>query len=80
MTILAASQARRRWQRLLDEVSASHEPVQITGKRAAVVLVSAADWRAIQESLFLRSIPGMRRPIVTGMKTPVAACVRRLDW
>jgi PHD/YefM family antitoxin component YafN of YafNO toxin-antitoxin module len=43
-------------------------------------LVSEEDWRAIQETLYLLSIPGMRKSIVRGMKTPVAQCAKRLDW
>jgi prevent-host-death family protein len=63
MTTLTASQARARLYKLLDQAAASHEPIQITGKRANAVLVSEDDWRAIQETLNLLSIPGMRESI-----------------
>ncbi len=46
------------------------EPIQITGKRGNAVLVSEADWQALQETLFLVSIPGMRESILEGMATP----------
>ena len=45
------------------------EPIQISGPRADVVMVSADDWRVIQETLFLLSIPGMRESLVEGMAT-----------
>jgi len=61
-------------------VADSHEPIQIAGKRHAAVLVSADDWRAIQETLYLESIPGMKASIVTGLKTPVEKCEKELNW
>jgi prevent-host-death family protein len=80
MTTLTATEARKRLYNLLDDVADSHEPVQITGKRHSAVLVSETDWRAIQETLFLESIPGMKESIVKGLKTPVAKCTKGLDW
>jgi antitoxin YefM len=44
------------------------------------VLVSAEDWEAIQETLFLLSIPGMRESIREGMDTPIDECSKDLDW
>src|SRR3982074_3612494 len=59
-TVLTASQARVALYRLIDEAADSHRPVQITGKRNNAVLLSEGDWRAIQETLYLLSVPGMR--------------------
>ena len=80
MTTLTATEARRQLYTLLDNVADSHEPIQIAGKRHSAVLVSAADWGAIQETLFLESIPGMKDSIVKGMKTPVGKCEKELHW
>jgi len=80
MTTLTATLARTRLYSLLDEVSRSHEPVQITGKRSNGVLISEDDWRAIQETLFLSSVPGMKDSIVKGLKTPVSKCSREVEW
>ncbi len=71
MTTITATEARRRLYQLLDEVSASHEPVQITGRRGNAVLVSEDDWRAVQETLYLLSVPGMRESIREGLATPL---------
>ncbi len=71
MPTITATEARRRLYQLLDEVSASHEPVQITGRRGNAVLVSEDDWRAVQETLYLLSVPGMRESIREGMATIV---------
>lgn len=80
MTTLTATLARTRLYSLLDEVAQSHEPIQITGKRNNGVLISEDDWRVIQETLFLSSIPGMKASIVKGLKTPVSKCSREIEW
>lgn len=80
MTTLTASAARASLYKLLDQTAASHEPVQITGKRSNAVLVSEEDWRSIQETLYLLSIPGMRESIRDGLKTPLGKTVKKLDW
>ena len=80
MTTLSASEARKNLYRLIDEAAASHEPLHITGKRHDAVLLSASDWSAIQETLYLVSIPGMRDSIREGMATPIEDCDTALDW
>lgn len=80
MTTITATEARRRLYNLLEDVADSHEPIQITGKRHSAILVSDSDWRAIQETLFLDAIPGMRASIRKGLKTPVTKCAKDLDW
>ena len=80
MTTLTASAARTRLYKLLDETAESHEPVQITGRRSNAVLVSEEDWRAIQETLHLLAIPGMRESIQAGLRTPAKRCRTKLRW
>jgi antitoxin YefM len=71
MATITATEARKDLYRLVDQVQDTHEPIQITGKRGSAVLVGEDDWRAVQETLFLVSIPGMRDSIVEGMATPL---------
>ena len=80
MPIIKVTNARSKLYRLIDEVASSHEPVFISGKRANAVLISEDDWRAIQETLYLLSIPGMRESIREGLKAPVDECSEELDW
>lgn len=80
MSAVTASEARANLYRLMDEVAESHDPLLITGKRGNAVLLSEADWNAIQETLHLLSIPGMRESIREGMNTPVDECDKDLDW
>jgi len=77
---MSATEARKQLYKLLDDVSQSHEPVQITGKRGNAVLVSEDDWRAVQETLYLVSIPGMRESILEGLATPADELEGELDW
>jgi antitoxin YefM len=80
MTSLSASEARKRLYNLVDEVKDSHQPIQIVGKRNSAVLISEEDWRAIDETLYLTSIPGMRASIKKGLKTPIEKCDTEIDW
>ena len=80
MKTLTATQARKEIYRLLDEASETHEPIQITGKRANAVLISEGDWRSIQETLYLSSIPGMQESIIEGLQTPIEETDEELDW
>jgi len=80
MTTLSASEARKQLYNLVDEVKDTHQPVQIIGKRSSAVLVSEEDWRAIEETLYLTAIPGMRESIKKGLKTPIDKCDKDLKW
>ncbi|MEO7916969.1 MAG: type II toxin-antitoxin system Phd/YefM family antitoxin [Dokdonella sp.] len=80
MTALNASEARANLYRLLDEAAETHTPVRIAGKRNNAVLVSEDDWNAIQETLYLLSIPGMRESIREGIKTPTSKLAKELRW
>ena len=80
MTTITASKAQKVLRKLLDEVSKSHEPVQITGEHSSAILVSQEDWRAVQETLYLVSVPGMRESIIEGLNTPIDQCDDELDW
>ncbi len=80
MTSLPATQARARLYQLLDEAAASHEPIQITGKRSNAVLITEDDWRSIHETLYLLSIPGMRESIRKGMAEPLGKTFTKPGW
>jgi PHD/YefM family antitoxin component YafN of YafNO toxin-antitoxin module len=80
MKTITATEARKILYRLLDEITVTSEPVQITGKRGNAILVSEDDWRAIEETIHLMSIPGLAESIRKGMETPIEECVEELDW
>jgi prevent-host-death family protein len=80
MKIITATQARNNLYKLIDETAKASEPIHISGKRTNAVLLSEDDWKAIQETLYLVSIPGMRESIIKGLKTPVDKCADKLSW
>lgn len=80
MHTLSASEARANLYRLMDETAASHVPVMISGKRNNAVLIAEEDWSAIQETLYLLSVPGMRESIKAGMAEPLSKSAKALKW
>lgn len=80
MNNLTASEARANLYRLIDDAAESHRPITISGKRSSAVLVSADDWSAIQETLYLLSVPGMRESIKQGMAEPLAKSAKVIKW
>lgn len=80
MTVLKVSEARANLYQIIDETAQSHQPILITGKRNNAVLVSEDDWRSVQETLYLVSIPGMRELIIEGLQTPITECTEELEW
>jgi antitoxin YefM len=80
MTTVSATEARSKLYKLLDEARETSEPILITGKRGNGVLVSEDDWRSIQETLYLLSIPGMRESIREGMNEPIDWCSEEPGW
>lgn len=79
MKTVTATSARADLYNLIDCTLSDHEPVQITGKRGNAVLLSEPDWRAIQETLYLLSIPGMRDSILEGMAVDMNECSEEVD-
>jgi prevent-host-death family protein len=77
---ITASEARDNLYRLIDEAASSHTPVVISGRRNSAVLVSEEDWAAIQETLHLLAVPGMREAIKQGLATPVDECATEPGW
>ncbi|MBF0468238.1 MAG: type II toxin-antitoxin system Phd/YefM family antitoxin [Desulfamplus sp.] len=80
MTTLSVAEARSNLYSLIDNMSSSHEPIIITGKKGNAVLISEEDWRSIQETIFLLNIPGMRESIRDGLATPIDDCDEYPDW
>ena len=80
MTTFTATEARNNLYRLIDQTTQSHEPIVITGKRGNAVLLAEEDWRAVQETMHLLAIPGMRESIREGLTTPLEECQDEVEW
>lgn len=80
MTVMTATATRNNLYNLIDQTKDFHEPIIISGKRNNAILISEDDWNAIQETLYLCSIPGMRESIIEASKEPVEESMKELDW
>ncbi len=80
MTTFNATEARSKLYALIDETTNTHQPIVITGKRGNAVLLAEDDWKAINETLHLLSVPGMRESIQEGMAASLDDCDRDLNW
>ena len=80
MQTVTASEARANLYRIIDQAAKSHQPIVITGKRSNAVLLSSEDWSAIQETLYLLGVPGMRESIIAGIAENPDECSKVLDW
>ncbi len=80
MQTINATNARSNLYKLIDNTNTSNEPIKITGKRGDAVLISDDNWRAIQETLYLLSIPNMRESIIEGINTNIEDCSEKLEW
>jgi len=80
MKTINVTNARKELYKLIDQVQDAHEPVYITGKNNSAVLISEEDWRAMEETMYLTSIPGMRESIIEGLKEDPDECDTKLDW
>ena len=80
MKTITVTNARSKLFELLEETNRDHQPIQITGKRGNAILISEDDWRAVEETLYLTSIPGMRESIINGLNTPIEECSTEPGW
>ncbi len=80
MSSINITNARKNLYRLVEKLSETHEPIHITGKSKSAVLVGEDDWRSIEETLYLLSIPGMRESILKGKKESISKMSTKVDW
>jgi prevent-host-death family protein len=80
MAVLSVSKAKENLDTVLEEVQNTFEPIIIAGKNSSAVLISEELWRAIEETLYLSSIPGMKESIVSGMQETIEECATEIEW
>jgi antitoxin YefM len=71
MKTLSVREAQTELQELVENTARSHEPVEIRAAEGTAVLISEEDWRNIQETVYLLSIPGVGESIIEGMNDPL---------
>ncbi|WP_235006765.1 type II toxin-antitoxin system Phd/YefM family antitoxin [Calothrix rhizosoleniae] len=80
MSSLPVNDAQNNLQKLIDQVAEEGKPIIIQGDRGNAILLAEKDWSAIQETLYLLSIPGMGESIKEGLDTSIEDCDQDLDW
>ena len=64
MTSISAAKLRQNIYKILNDVNEKN-----------AVIISEDDWKAIKETIYLNSIPGMAESIREGGETPIEDCV-----
>lgn len=80
MRTIRVSEARANLYKLVEEAARTHEPLKIAGKHGNAIIIGEDEWLAVEETLYLLSVPGMRESIVEGMQTPVEDCKPGIEW
>ena len=78
--MITVNEAQQQLPNLIDSVNQSHQPVVISGQNNNAVLLSEMDWKSMQETLYLLSIPEMRESIQEGLNTPIEDCDEEIEW
>ena len=66
--------------KLIDQVTKSHQPIIIAGGKVNAILISQDHWNGIQETLHLIKIPSMHRSIKQAMAEPLVKSKRVLKF
>ena len=75
MTSISITKVRANLYQTVSEVNESSPPITITNNRGKnAVLVGEEDWKAIQETLYLNSIPGMSQSILASKEEDLSEC------
>ena len=82
MAAINITNARKELYNLVENVNLYNEPARIVSKKGNAVLVSEDDWNALQETVYLNSIPGMAQSLIEGRDTPIEQCVAEdeVEW
>jgi prevent-host-death family protein len=80
MTHIKISAENNELNQLVDRANRDQEPLMIESDQQSAVLLSQDEWRGIQETIYLVSIPGMRDSIREGLRTPIDDCSEDIDW
>ena len=78
--VMSVSEVRANIYNVMDETAQTHEPILITGKRNNVVMISQEDWNAIEETLYLNSIPNMTSSIKEAMEEDDSEFSENIEW
>lgn len=73
MTSISITKARAKLNQIVSEVNEYSQPITITNNRGKnAVLIGEEDWKAIQETLYLNSIPGLSQSILASKEKEIS--------
>ena len=73
MTSINITKARAKFNQIVSEVNEYSQPITITNNRGKnAVLIGEEDWKAIQETLYLNSIPGLSQSILASKEEEIS--------
>lgn len=80
MITVSVKEASDKLPDLVENTIEKREPVLISGKKNNAVLMAESDWQAMNETLQLLSVPGMRDAIKKGLSENLKRTSRKLNW
>ena len=82
MTAITLEKIKDNFSNIIENISFTHEPLMVMGKKNNVVILDETDWHAIEETAYLNSIPGMAESITKEMKSDKSEYIdeNELDW
>jgi len=75
MKTITLTEAQDQIETLVNDTNDDHQPILLSGTEKNAVLIAEEDWNAIQETLYVYSIPNMVESIIEGGETPIEDCV-----
>ncbi len=80
MKHVSISEVRKNIFNLFDNVVDSHEPLYIKTKKDAVIVLSVEDYNALEETLYLQSVPGFVEEVKEAIEQPIETCTKWEDF
>jgi len=71
MKTMPVTKVRQNIYKIIEQIRKNSEPIQITSRKGNAILISEEDWNAIQETLYLLSIPNLKESIMDADKAPL---------
>ena len=80
MNAINATKARANLFKIMAFVNDNSQPLTLTNSKGKnAVLIGEDDWNAIQETMYLNSVPGMPESLLKGKETPLEECISEND-
>ena len=83
MNAITATKARANLFRIISFVNDNSQPITLTNSKGKnAILIGEDDWNAIQETIYLNSVPGMAASLMQGKNTPLEECLseNEVEW